>query len=131
MRRKCGVEAGAAAVWRSWCGADRNNPLLHRQRGGHPCHGCFAVPLFRFIDSVTDTPVVSCETGTHQVQTLPKTVEIFAVDVPVMMQFEFQQPKVHELNVPQIPFWTFLVCYRDVPRVLTVQNTVEIPQVPQ
>ena len=110
-RRGVGAEAGAAgaaAVWRSWCkwsrllsfrlwSGSRNNPVLHRQRGGHPCRQqrqVFRVPFFQFIYRGMDTSC-SCDTGTHGVQTLQKTVD-------VIMQFEFQQSKLYDLNVLQI-----------------------------
>ena len=55
------------------------------------------------------------------------------LDVPLIIQYQFQQSKVYVDGAPiqfMDDFWTFLLCRRDVPTVLTVQKTVEILLVP-
>ena len=68
--------------------------LVHRQGDGHS--SC------------------SCGTGSRGVQIVQKTVEIAAVDVPVLVSDKFQQS-------------TSLLCYCDALTVQTVQKTAEIP----
>ena len=49
----------------------------------------------------------------QQVQSVLTTGESCVRDVPVIMQFEFQQSKVFELNASQIQCANFLLCSRD------------------
>ena len=147
--RECGAEAGAAAVWRSrwkWShfssirlsSGSKNNPVLHRQRGGHPCRQQRQVlrrvflPVHRQSDGHSSC---SCETGTHGVQTAQQTVGIFVVDVPVIMQFEFKQSKCVRVecasdSVHRQSSGHSSCATEDVPTVRTVQKTIVIPQVP-
>ena len=101
------VHAGAGSRENPWVGGrrlwsgSRNNPVLHRQRGGHPCRQQRHVFRRAFLSVHRQSgghSSCSCESGTHGVQTVQQTSEIFAVDVLVIMQLKFQS-KVYGLDM--------------------------------
>ena len=139
-----GSEAEAMAGWRSWWkllpfpsfklwSGSRNNPVLHRERGGHPCRQrqvfCRAlIPVHRQSDGHSSCSCETVPTGCK----LRRKLEIFAVDVPVNMQLFQQFNSFLNVKLPLIQFIDRVLDVPGVPQRCTHSaNCAENREIPQ